>query len=255
MALRILHTCNLSLLVAASRTFGELIFFRFELLLFAERTVLGSPTTIEILTKREVIRNLQAICMDADKTPLSAVARTAIGVLTTENRKTWSSLRHELAEDKTNAACLRLVDDALFVVCLDDAAPGRDGVGALVRNGEKGEDLAALCSNFLCGGVQVGTCTNRCYKLLYGAAGINFEHTGVDGHTVLRYILVASNVRFAAHVFTEGLMLLARSTNPSAPTLFHASLSPHAKSYKPPKSTANGNLPLCSQFLVRYFAL
>lgn len=30
-------------------------------------------------------------------------------------------------------------------------------------------------------------------------------------------------------------MLLARSINPSAPTLFHAPLSPYAKSYKPPK--------------------
>lgn len=59
-----------------------------------------------------------------------------------------------------------------------------------------------------------------------GAAGINFEHTGVDGHTVLR---------FAADIFTEGLMLLARSINPSAPTLFHAPLSPYAKSYKPPR--------------------
>ncbi|KAG1719230.1 acyltransferase ChoActase/COT/CPT [Suillus occidentalis] len=188
-----------------------------------------------LLTEREVLRNLQAICKDADKTPITEVARTAIGVLTTENRKTWSSLRHELAEDKTNAACLRLVDDALFVVCLDDAAP---------------EDLAALCSNFLCGtydlqeGVQVGTCTNRWYDKLQiivcadGAAGINFEHTGVDGHTVLR---------FAADVFTEGLMLLARSINPSAPTLFHAPLSPHAKSYKPPKSTANGKLPISSE--------
>jgi carnitine O-acetyltransferase len=59
-----------------------------------------------------------------------------------------------------------------------------------------------------------------------GAAGINFEHTGVDGHTVLR---------FAADVFTDGLMLLARSINPSAPTLFRAKLSPYAKSYKPPR--------------------
>jgi carnitine O-acetyltransferase len=31
-------------------------------------------------------------------------------------------------------------------------------------------------------------------------------------------------------------MLLARSINPSAPTLFHAPLSPHARSYKPPRS-------------------
>jgi carnitine O-acetyltransferase len=42
-------------------------------------------------------------------------------------------------------------------------------------------------------------------------------------------------------------MLLARSINLSAPMLFHASLSPHAKSYKPPKSMANGNLPISSE--------
>ncbi|KAF8548270.1 acyltransferase ChoActase/COT/CPT [Imleria badia] len=176
-----------------------------------------------LLTEREVLRNLQAIVQDADKTPISE-----------------SRLRQALAEDRTNAACLALIDDALFVVCLDDAAPAREGVDNQ-RNilNSNGEDLAALCSNFLCGtydlreGVQVGTCTNRWYDKLQiivcadGAAGINFEHTGVDGHTVLR---------FAADVFTEGLMLLARSINPSAPTLFHAPLSPHAKSYKPPKT-------------------
>ena len=35
-------------------------------------------------------------------------------------------------------------------------------------------------------------------------------------------------------------MLLARAINPSAPTLFHAPLSPYAKSYKPPRGTATG---------------
>ncbi|CAN0431798.1 unnamed protein product, partial [Ectocarpus sp. 8 AP-2014] len=39
----------------------------------------------------------------------------------------------------------------------------------------------------------VGTCTNRWYDKLQlivfenGAAGVNFEHTWVDGHTVLRF--------------------------------------------------------------------
>lgn len=56
-----------------------------------------------------------------------------------------------------------------------------------------------------------------------GAAGINFEHTGVDGHTVLR---------FAADIFTEGLMLLARSINPTAPTLFHAKPSVYSRGSK-----------------------
>ncbi|TCD66328.1 hypothetical protein EIP91_001477 [Steccherinum ochraceum] len=177
-----------------------------------------------VLTEREILRNLQAIVNDADKLPIQEVARNSIGVLSTENRKIWSSLRKALSKNRNNESCLEIVDNALFVVCLDDAHP---------------DSLAELCNNFLCGtynlknGVQVGTCTNRWYDKLQiivtasGAAGINFEHTGVDGHTVLR---------FAADIFTEGLMLLARSINPSAPTLFHAPLSTYARSYKPPRS-------------------
>lgn len=189
-------------------------FYHFDVLDSANRPV---------LTEREILRNLEAICSDAETVPLNEVASSSMGVLTTENRKVWNRLRNVLISDEANRECLQVVDDALFVVCLDDVAP---------------DNVAELCSNFLCGtyqlngGVQVGTCTNRWYDKLQiivcanGTAGINFEHTGVDGHTVLR---------FAADVFTEGLMLMARSINPAAPTLFHAKLSPHAKSYKPSK--------------------
>ncbi|TDL17080.1 carnitine acetyl transferase [Rickenella mellea] len=197
-----------------------------------------------LLTEREILRNLTAIVNDADTLPRTSVAQSAIGVLSTENRKIWSSLRQTLQSgDKHNKGCLEVVDAALFVVCLDDD----DGKSS--KGGGEGSDLARLCNNFLCGtyelegGVQVGTCTNRWYDKLQiivtsdGSAGINFEHTGVDGHTVLR---------FAADVFTDCLMLMARSINPSAPTLFHAPLSPYAKSYKPPKSSSskpNGPAP------------
>ena len=100
------------------------------------------------------------------------VARTSIGLLTTENRKTWSRLRQSPTEDRTNAACQSLIDDALFVACPNDAAPAREGVETQhnTLGNANGEDLAALCSNFLCGtydlreGVQVGTCTNRWYN-------------------------------------------------------------------------------------------
>lgn len=162
-----------------------------------------------VLTEREILRNLQAIVSDADQMPIHEVrlhpartfndapcgvrltdpwlqvARNSIGVLSTENRRIWSSLRRALISNKNNESCLEVVDNALFVVCLDDTTP---------------ENLAELCANFLCGtydlknGIQVGTCTNRWYDKLQiivcadGAAGINFEHTGVDGHTVLRYV-------------------------------------------------------------------
>ncbi|KAG9033901.1 hypothetical protein FRB95_014104 [Tulasnella sp. JGI-2019a] len=173
-----------------------------------------------VLTEREIVRNLEAIVADADQTHDREVAKGSIGILTTENRKNWSALRDTLRRNRNNESCLQIVDEALFIVCLDVTSP---------------KTSSELCSNFLCGtyelheGVQVGTCTNRWYDKLQlivcsnGAAGINFEHTGVDGHTVLR---------FAADMFTEGLMGLARSINPSAPTLFKARLSPHAKSYK-----------------------
>ncbi|CED83472.1 Carnitine O-acyltransferase CPT2/YAT1 [Phaffia rhodozyma] len=79
--------------------------------------------------------------------------------------------------------------------------------------------------------LQIIVCAN-------GEAGINFEHTGVDGHTVLRY---------AADVYTELVLLFAKSINPSAPTLFKSSLSPHSKSFKnkqtkfkPPPSPVSG---------------
>jgi len=110
--------------------------------------------SLPLLTERQVLRNLQAIVSDADTLDRSEVARKAMGVLSTENRKIWSGLRKMLQQDRNNAGCLQIVDRALFVVCLDDTSP---------------ESLADLCSNFLCGtyslqgGEQVGTCTNRWY--------------------------------------------------------------------------------------------
>ena len=135
-----------------------------------------------ILTEPEILRNLRAIVSDADQTPPSAVSTSAVGVLTTENRKHWARLRRILQHhsSKRNSECLDVIDHALFMVCLDDATP---------------EGTAEMCKNFLCGtyrlegGVQTGTCTNRWYDKLQiivcqnGVAGINFEHTGVDGES------------------------------------------------------------------------
>lgn len=208
-----------------------------------------------ILSEREILANLKAIIADADTTPSSAQAKSAVGVLTTENRKQWASLRRTLANtNSVNSACLEVMDDALFIVCLDDEST--ENIGG-----------AELCMNFLCGtykltgGAQTGTCTNRWYdkvcinlkpipssdssrltksvSLQYlqlqiivcanGAAGINFEHTGVDGHTVLR---------FAADIYTDNLLLMARSINPSAPALFKAKPSPYSRAAKARASKA-----------------
>lgn len=168
-----------------------------------------------IMTEKDIAVNLQTIIDDAVQTPITEAAKGALGVLSTENRKTWSGLRDILTreEGSNNADCLSIVDSALFVLCLDYSEPAT---------------AAALCQNMLCGtnqiekGVQIGTCTNRWYDKLQiivcknGSAGINFEHTGVDGHTVLR---------FASDLYTDTILRFARTINGQAPTLW-ASSSP-----------------------------
>ncbi|CAN8103974.1 unnamed protein product [Discula destructiva] len=168
-----------------------------------------------IMTEKDMSINLQTIIDDASQTPIQEAAKGALGVLSTENRKVWSGLRDVLTREQgsNNADCLGIVDAALFIVCLDYTEP---------------DTVSALCQNMLCGtseierGVQIGTCTNRWYDKLQivvcnnGSAGINFEHTGVDGHTVLR---------FASDVYTDTILRFARTINGQAPTLW-ASTSP-----------------------------
>lgn len=168
-----------------------------------------------IMTEKDLSLNLQVIVDDCQQTSIFDAAKGALGVLSTENRKIWSGLRDVLSreEGSNNADCLNLVDSALFILCLDYTEP------------ITGEDL---CKNMLCGsseiqrGVQIGTCTNRWYDKLQiivcrnGSAGINFEHTGVDGHTVLR---------FASDVYTDTILRFARTINGQAPSLW-ASSSP-----------------------------
>ncbi|KAK4151038.1 hypothetical protein C8A00DRAFT_36345 [Chaetomidium leptoderma] len=183
-----------------------------------------------IMTERDIAINLQTVIDDAAQTPIQLAAKGALGVLSTENRKTWSGLRDVLMKDpgSNNADCLSIVDTALFVVCLDYTEPAT---------------AAALCQNMLCGsseiekGVQIGTCTNRWYDKLQiivcknGSAGINFEHTGVDGHTVLR---------FASDLYTDTILRFARTINGKAPSLW-ASTSPDP-SKRDPESFGDVNI-------------
>ncbi|EPQ29033.1 uncharacterized protein PFL1_03323 [Pseudozyma flocculosa PF-1] len=187
-----------------------------------------------LLTERAMLGNLQAIVRDAEQIAPGQVADGAMGILTTEKRPIWSMYRDHLQENPNNRKCLEVVDSALFVVCMDDSEP---------------TDAAELSNNMLCGtyrldgGKQVGTCTNRWYDKLQiivcanGAAGINFEHTGVDGHTVLRYV---------ADIYTELIMRFAKSINSATKSLFKAKTSPWAKGAgkrAPPAPSASGASP------------
>ncbi|KAK9449894.1 uncharacterized protein V1518DRAFT_414993 [Limtongia smithiae] len=194
-----------------------------------------------IMTEKDLTQNFETIISDAQNTPITEAAKGAVGILTAENRRIWASLRELLSRESSddedssssdeapasrssksnikrsprnhNHECLQIIDSALFILCLDFSAP---------------ETASDLAMNMLCGtnviekGVQVGTCTNRWYDKLQiivtknGSAGINFEHTGVDGHTVLRFV---------SDIYTDTILRFAKSINGKAPSLW-ASESP-----------------------------
>lgn len=168
-----------------------------------------------ILLELELMINFTSIVQDALETSPMDVAKSSFGVLTTENRRTWLSVRAGMQRNATNAEIINIIDSALFIMCLDDI---------------ECEDLSLLSKNMLCGllvldkGIQVGTCTNRWYDKLQiiitknGKAGINFEHTGVDGHTVLRFV---------SDVYTDSILAFAQLINGNTPSLWkESSLQP-----------------------------
>ena len=170
--------------------------------------VLDSKNNI-ILSESELNVNFSSIIHDSLSTASTDVAKSSFGVLTTENRKLWANVRNNLiATNKINKEVLSIIDSALFIVCLDDIEL---------------EDLSELAQNMLGGlsildkGIQVGTCTNRWFDKLQiiitknGKAGINFEHTGVDGHTVLRYV---------SDIYTDSILSFAQTINKNAPSLW-----------------------------------
>uniref|UniRef100_A0A060T3M5 ARAD1A10934p n=1 Tax=Blastobotrys adeninivorans TaxID=409370 RepID=A0A060T3M5_BLAAD len=181
-----------------------------------------------IMSEQDIMLNFQTIMEDAKNTPITEACKGAVGVLTTENRRVWANIRDSMMNDadvpgtaeSNNFECLRKIDLALFVVCLDHASP---------------ESLSDLSRNMLCGlselekGIQVGTCTNRWYDKLQiivtanAKAGINFEHTGVDGHTVLR---------FASDIYTDTILRFAKTINGQSPSLW-ATQSPDPASRDP----------------------
>lgn len=166
-----------------------------------------------ILSEQELILNFTSIIEDSLNTSASEIAKSSFGVLTTENRRIWARIRESpnITASNTNREILSLIDSALFVICLDDIEL---------------ENLSELAKNMLCGlsildkGIQMGTCTNRWYDKLQiiitknGKAGINFEHTGVDGHTVLRFV---------SDIYTDSILSFAHSINSNTPSLWNDS--------------------------------
>lgn len=161
------------------------------------------------------------------------------GVFTTESRRIWSNVRDYIykQDDKNNWKNLKLIDSALFVICLDDVAFDDTPQGQtdltysmLCGTSKVNLDFKSTATPL---NIQGGTCLNRWYDKLQlivtlnGKAGFNFEHTGVDGHTVLR---------LATDIYTDSILGFARTVTKNVIDIF-----PQQQNYSHSSSSTTNN--------------
>lgn len=191
-------------------------------------------------TPDELEWNLYSIIMDGNASQNES--KLPFGVFTTESRRIWSNVRDYIYQlkDRTNWKNLKLIDSALFVICLDDVAFD-----------DSPEGQTDLTTSMLCGtskvnldfkstaaplNIQSGTCLNRWYDKLQlivtmnGKAGMNFEHTGVDGHTVLR---------LATDIYTDSILSFARGVTTNVLDIFKENNPPLNVAVENDKSSHN----------------
>jgi carnitine O-acetyltransferase len=121
----------------------------------------------------ELKDGLRAI-MDAGE--VAAGPGASVGHLTTKARAEWAASREALlACHRGNAAALDDVETALFCVCLEDFAP---------------KDALAACDQLLHGDSGNRWFDKSVSLIVFrdGTAGINVEHCGLDGTTILSFV-------------------------------------------------------------------
>ncbi|MFI6865439.1 choline/carnitine O-acyltransferase [Nocardia sp. NPDC050406] len=107
----------------------------------------------------------------ARRTPINASA----GHLTTMARAEWAATRTALREIPANVAALETIETALFLICLEDFAP-RNTLHACdqLLHGDSGNRWFDKAVSFI--------------VFADGQAGINVEHCGLDGTTILSFV-------------------------------------------------------------------
>jgi len=123
-----------------------------------------------LIPETEVLSHLSHILSADTPTP-----EFPISTLTSENRDTWTNARIQLVNaDPRNEDNLRLIDGAMFVLCLDDDQPA---------------DPNSVTRSFLYGNGS-NRWFDKCFQLILtkeGTASVHFEHAWGDGVAVLRY--------------------------------------------------------------------
>lgn len=130
-----------------------------------------------LMSEEEIISNLNSI-INNSKISESIEKDYPLGIFTTEDRDIWADYRKHLEEiSSVNRNSISIVDSALFILVLEETSP---------TNINESSNI-----------VFHGNGQNRWFDKLQvivmknGRAGLNMEHSGFDGHTLLIY---ASNI-------------------------------------------------------------
>lgn len=166
------------------------------------------PDGTVAVSEEDILEILVAIKADASRVAPEVSSRNALGVLTTLPRREWAVARDAIVSHSAhNDTAMDIVDGALFVLVIDDVSP-RD-VHEAAANMLHGTALLRSTDDLI--DYQAGSCCNRWYDKLQvivcedGRAGINFEHSAIDGHTALRFVsdIFADNVVSFAQSITK----------------------------------------------------
>ncbi|MGN2637449.1 choline/carnitine O-acyltransferase [Nocardia takedensis] len=118
-------------------------------------------------------------------------ADSAVGHLTTKARADWAADRAALLSVPANVTALDTLETALFCVCLEDFAP---------------TDTQHACDQLLHGDSGNRWFDKSVSFLVFedGTAGINVEHCGLDGTTILSFVDTLLETTAAEHAARSG---------------------------------------------------
>ncbi|MFD3743533.1 choline/carnitine O-acyltransferase [Nocardia sp. NPDC058633] len=136
----------------------------------------------------DVVDGLRAVIKGGTK---PAATDTSVGHLTTKARALWARSRETLRAEPANVEAFDAVETALFSVCLEDFAP-RDELHACdqLLHGDSGNRYFDKSVSFI--------------VFADGQAGINIEHCGLDGTTVLSFVDALLERTAQDHAATSG---------------------------------------------------
>lgn len=123
------------------------------------------------LPSSQLTKRVEEIISHASNRPLGP----PVGALTAEHRTRWALIRPLLGDD-----ALRAIDDSILVLCLDE--PQSSDMQHVVK-----QMLHSDCHN---------RWFDKTVQLIVahdGRAAVNLEHSGCDGHTLLRYVIEVTN--------------------------------------------------------------